>query len=232
MKKTNNKNRSLFTPEEEEALGGRFAASWPGRIGIVAAALFLCFLGVWMLTSVVAQAKNPAPWHGLVHLQKFIKGFHLAGVTMGMTPDMVRTLHPGMALADDSARDTRAIFVAGHIPYMVWFANLDGGQKAYRIRFHRHYDNDTINAALNEFGHKLGRPYSTACHRSELTSSSKTCVFKWLRNGVDVILTSRLVQAPDSEPRTTVTFTATDMQTAAKLRRYAAHPRFFGTAAR
>ncbi|MEQ8164461.1 MAG: hypothetical protein RIC93_00080, partial [Alphaproteobacteria bacterium] len=56
------------------------------------------------------------------------------------------------------------------------------------------------------------------CRRSELTSSSKTCVMRWLRHGVGVTLTSRLVESPDFRARTTVSFTATDIQTEAKLR--------------
>jgi hypothetical protein len=31
-------------------------------------------------------------------IHKFIKGFHLAGVTMCMTPDLVRSIHPKLGV--------------------------------------------------------------------------------------------------------------------------------------
>ncbi|MGA0394069.1 MAG: hypothetical protein ACO3MW_08425 [Rhodospirillales bacterium] len=73
---------SLFTPEEEAQLRGRFAGTWTSRLSILVAVLFLGFIGVWVFTSMIAQAKTTTPSQGLVTIHKFIKGFHLAGVSM------------------------------------------------------------------------------------------------------------------------------------------------------
>ena len=220
-------NVSLFTPEEEALLRGRFADTWTGRLSILVVAVFLGFLGVWVFTSMMAQAKTvsntPTPSQGLVHLHKFFKGFHIAGVTMGMTPNMVRTLHPKFEINLGNTQITRGSFVAEHTPYTVWFAKLAGyasrPRQVYRIRYHRRYSTDNENKALNDFGLKLGRPLSTSCTRSRLTTSSKTCIFKWLRNGVDVTMVNKLIHVINADPRIYVSITATDTLIAAKLKR-------------
>ncbi len=225
--KQRQKSASLFTVEEEELLRGRFADTWTGRLSILVVALFFAFLGIWAFTSMIAQAKTPAPWQNLVHLHKFIKGFHLAGVTMGMTPDMVRTLYPKLTLLSGDDQEQRGSFVANHTPYSVWFSNIagknnstpNGTPQAYRIRTHRHYNASDENEALNVFGRKLGRPLTSSCMRSRLTTSSKTCVFKWLRNGIDVTMVSKLIRFINADPRTYVSITATDTLTAAKIHR-------------
>ena len=147
---------------------------------------------------------------------------------MGMTPDMVRTLHPKLSFLAESETGAlpihRASFVANHTPYTVWFTNLTGSTaapgQAYRIRFHRHYNSSDENDALSEFGRKLGRPLSTSCMRSRLAASAKTCVFKWLRNGIDVTMVSKLIYFVNTAPRTYVSITATDTLTAAKLHKH------------
>ncbi len=170
----------------------------------------------------VAEAKRPPPWQNLVHVQKYFKGFHLAGVTMGMTPNLVRELHPQFALIPDSPLESRGQFVSAQTPYSVWFAKMGGQSMVYKIRFHKRYLSQDENEALGEFGRKLGRPLTTSCYRSQLAASAKTCVFKWLRNGIDVTLVSKLIRFSNVAPRTYVTITATDTHLAAKQRRQTA----------
>ena len=225
-RKSQKRAAALFTPEEEQLLKGRFADTWTGRLSILVVVLFLGFLGVWAFTAMIAHANTLAkttPSQGMLTIHKFIKGFHLAGVTMGMTPDMVRVLHPKMTLLPGNKNEQRGNFVDNHTPYTVWFTNItaknSATQQAYRIRYHRHYRTSDENEALNIFGRKLGRPLSTSCMRSRLVTSAKTCVFKWLRNGVDVTLVSKVIHFVNADPRTYVAITATDTLTAAKLKR-------------
>jgi len=167
----------------------------------------------------MAQAKTTVPSQGFITIHKFVKGFHLAGISMGMTPTMVRTIHPKFTILPGNGITIRGQFVDSHTPYTVWFAKTDKQPRAYRIRYHRHYQTSNENEALNIFGRKLGRPLSTSCMRSRLASSAKTCVFKWLRKGVEVIMVSKLIYFANADPRTYVSITATDIQTASKLKR-------------
>jgi len=155
------KDISLFTPEEEELLKGRFADTWTGRLSILVVALFLGFLGVWVFTSMMAQAKTTVPSQWFITIHKFIKGFHLAGISMGMTPDMIRTIHPKFTVLPGNGISFRGQFVESYTPYTVWFAKTDKQPSAYRIRYHRRYQTSDENEALNIFGRKLGRPLST-----------------------------------------------------------------------
>jgi hypothetical protein len=98
MAKQNQEDIALFTPQEEELLRGRFADTWTGRLSILVIALFLGCLGIWVFTSMMAQAKMTRPFLGMFTIHKFIKGFHLAGVTMCMTPDLVRSIHPKLGV--------------------------------------------------------------------------------------------------------------------------------------
>lgn len=213
------KDISLFTPEEEAQLRGRFAGTWTSRISILVALLFLGFLSVWVFTSMIANAKTTVPSQGLITIHKFIKGFHLAGVSMGMTPTMVRAVHPKLTTLPGTRYEFRGQFVDSHTPYTVWFAKTNNQPRAYRIRYHRRYHTSDENEALNIFGRKLGRPLSTSCMRSQLATSAKTCVFKWLRKGVEVTLVSKLIYFINADPRTYVSITATDLQVASKLKR-------------
>jgi hypothetical protein len=223
MSKSQAKHRpqdiSLFTPEEEAQLRGRFAGTWTSRLSILVAVLFLGFIGVWVFTSMIAQAKTTTPSQGLVTIHKFIKGFHLAGVSMGMTPEMVKTIHPKFTVLPGDDLTFRGQFVDSHIPYTVWFAKSARGPHAYRIRYHQRFQSSNENETLNFFGRKLGRPLSTSCMRSQLATSAKTCVFKWLRKGVEVTLVSKLIYFINADPRTYVSITATDLLTASKLKK-------------
>ena len=213
------KDISLFTPEEEELLKGRFADTWTGRLSILVVTLFLGFLGVWVFPSMMAQAKTTVPSQGFVTIHKLIKGFNLAGISMGMTPNMIRVIHPKLTVLPGNELSFRGQFVDRYTPYAVWFAKTDKQPRAYRIRYHRRYHTSDENEALNIFGRKLGRPLSTSCMRSRLAASAKTCVFKWLRKGVEVIMVSKLIYFVNADPRTYVSITATDIQIASKLKR-------------
>ena len=227
MAKQNQEDIALFTSQEEELLRGHFAATWIARLSILVIALFLGFLGIWVFTSMMAQAKMTTPSRGMITIHKFIKGFHLAGVTMGMTPDLVRSIHPKLGVEPGKRQITRGNFVANHTPYTVWFADLSRASsnhnnkrgQVYRIRYHRRYNISDENEALNIFGRKLGRPLSTSCLRGQLTASAKTCVFKWLRKGVEVTLVSKVINFINADPRVYVSITATDTLIAAKLKR-------------
>lgn len=154
--------------------------------------------------------------------------FKLSGVQLGMTPGMVRRLHPQAKITSDRRGETVMTLSTTRGMVVAWFnehgpvAEVDGQsvgderQRIYRLRRDEAYATFTEQDLMNSYGRRYGRPIEAKCERSQLGDSPR-CTYRWWGgNGIE--LTAILKQKIDTngQPYVLLTTIATNMQKSAR----------------
>lgn len=172
------------------------------------------------LSSRVVAAKPPPvkakPQHRPETKQQ--NGFAVGGVTFGMTPAMLRDVHPAAEIKG-AAQPGSVIgtFRTGGADYTVWFHKAETSPTAYRIRYSENLPRMDTDAILIRFGRLFGQPLAVDCRQTSAVAQKGKCRFKWMiRGGVDVEVRSHDREELNGEARTILTVTATDTVAASR----------------
>lgn len=135
---------------------------------------------------------NAIDWRMLGMTIRIGDGFTMGRVAFGMTPAMVRRLHPDHSAGADAYGRTVMTFAHDGGEYTVWFMDQAHRQQAFRIRFRRTVTDASEEQILATLGKRFGRPATGQCE-TQLSTAARDCFYTWRIASVDV---AALVQAP------------------------------------
>lgn len=184
--------------------------------GLIAFVVALLIAGAYLTYNALAD-RLPEPrlgGMGGAYSRVEVASFQLAGVSPGMTPAMVRKIHPdartraadgGMAVSSLSYRGAEAT---------VWHLSQADGQQAFRIRAVQTFNAAQESEILASMGQRYGRPLSDDCDISAVTGA-KDCRYAWRAQAIDLRARTRLTADGTLE----LTLTAEDVQLHARRKK-------------
>ncbi|MBC8268181.1 MAG: hypothetical protein H8E36_05490 [Rhodospirillaceae bacterium] len=195
--------------------------------GNIKTLVFLCLAALMALiffltfeTNIGAQIN----WRKMFFLKnKLEQTFKLGGVSLGMSPDVVRKRHPNLDLASLGRGETAATFKFDGAHYTVWFVNIGGHEKAYRMRYDQSFATRTEEDILDSIGDKHGKPGTSEC--SKAGDLARKCHFQWWPSGgIALNVSTTEVKSSLNHTRTDVTMIATDTYLDGKRMRNQSQP--------
>ena len=149
--------------------------------------VLLCLLGFLALTGFLFYKANygtDVSWVSLFFEQKVKKDkFKLEGVSLGMTPEMVRRLHSNLILTDRGDGEKKGTYVSEKGgAFTTLFLDADGGRKAYRMQFVQAYKSLTESEIIGRLSKGYGIPATSSCLRRAVRRILE-CRYSWLVSG-------------------------------------------------
>jgi len=180
----------------------------------VARLVILCLLSFTVLGAYLLYRSNLAvdvPWSELF-FQKNVKkeGFQIGGVKLGMTPDKVSRIHPGLSLTVVRTGGNLGTYVSKGGTYSVWFLDKQKGEKAYRIRYDQTFKNASETEILRRISSKYGHPATSECDGGVIAGARKCRYNWWAKGGVSLNVTIKETRAASGAVSTDFSLTATD----------------------
>lgn len=155
--------------------------------------------------------------------------FDIGGIRLGMTPSMVRRIHPEAKLIE--GRSGRQVLTVStkRGKLFAWMdendrpVEVDGKfvmeerQRIYRLRLDEVFSNLTEQDLMRLYGRAYGRPLEATCKRNQLGDTPR-CTYRWW-GGDGIELTATLKQKVDAKGQRYVLLTtiATNTQKIGKL---------------
>jgi len=161
--------------------------------------------------------------------------FDMGGVQLGMTPDMLRQLHPSAKSASGREGDKVMTLSTKRGMMVAWFSNdaklveVDGqiyaneSERIYRLRMDEAYASLTEQDLMRMYSRTYGRPLEATCERNQLGDTPR-CTYRWW-GGEGIELTAILKQKVDAngQPYVLLTTIATNTLKAAKQANVSSH---------
>jgi len=149
-------------------------------------------------------------WRKMFFLKNQIEQtFKLGGISLGMSPEVVRKRHPNLDLASLGRGETAATFNFEGAHYTVWFVTIDGHDKSYRMRYDQSFTTRTEAEILDSIGDKHGKPGTSECAKAG--DQARKCNFQWWPSGgISLNVSTTEVKSAAKLSRTDVTMIATD----------------------
>ncbi|NQU58286.1 MAG: hypothetical protein HQ513_13700 [Rhodospirillales bacterium] len=149
--------------------------------------------------------------------------FKLGGVSLGMSPETVRKKHPNLDLSSLGRSEAAATFKFEGAHYTVWFVNINGQEKAYRMRYDQSFTTRTEEEILDSIGDEHGKPGTSEC--SKAGDLARKCNFQWWPSGgIALNVSTTEVKSVSKKTRTDVTMIATDSYLDGKRMRLKSNP--------
>jgi|GEM_PF-1143559 len=179
----------------------------------IATLIYMCFaalLGLGIFLVFETKLGNQINWQNMFFLKnKIHQAFKLGNVSLGMSPDVVRKQHPNMSLAILAGGETAATFNYEGAHYTVWFIQINGVDKAYRMRYDQSFATRTEEEILDSIGDKHGKPGTSEC--SKAGDLARKCHFQWWPSGgIALNVSTTETTSTTGLTRTDVTMLATD----------------------
>lgn len=153
---------------------------------------------------------NQIDWRKIFFLKDEVKQtFNMGGVSLGMSPEMVRSKHPNLDLVKLGRGESAASFIFEGAQYVVWFVKINGHNKAYRMRYDQSFTTLREAEILESIGNEHGKPGTSEC--SKAGDMSRKCNFQWWPSGgIALNVSTTETKSPSYKTRTVVTMIATD----------------------
>lgn len=161
-----------------------------GALG--ALVLILTFVALIGFVVLKPSGVNKIDWRMLGIAVRGGEGFSMGKVTFGMTPAMVRRIHPNHTAGADAYGRTVMSFAHDSGNYTVWFLDQSNRQLAFRIRYRRTLVGTPEDQVLSALAARFGRPATGTCDPQMITRA-RDCNYTWRVSSVDV---RALIQAP------------------------------------
>ncbi len=188
--------------------------------------VLLCLLGFLALAGFLFYKANygaDVPWISLFfeHKAKVKRDkFKLEGVSLGMTPEMVRRLHSNLILTDRRDGEKKGTYVSEKGgAFTTLFLDEEGGRKAYRMQFVHAYKSLTESEIIGRLSKDYGIPTTSSCLRRAVRRI-RECRYSWLVSG-GVSLNALIRERRDNSGavRTELTLNAVDTNLEGKKKR-------------
>ncbi len=175
--------------------------------------LYLCCAALFGLgVFIVFETKvgDEIDWRRLFFQKEAEKqSFKMGNVSLGMTPDKVREQHPNLDLSNLGRGESAVTFNFEGAHYTVWFININGRDKAFRMRYDQSFRTRTEAEILESIGKKHGKPGTSEC--SKAGDQERKCHFQWWPfGGTALNVSTTEVKSGQGKSRTDVTMIATD----------------------
>ena len=195
--------------------------------GSIRTLVFFCLAALLALIAFLVFETNIGAeinWRKMFFLKnKLQQTFKLGGVSLGMSPDLVRKHHPNLDLSSLGRGETAATFKFDGAHYIVWFINIDGHEKAYRMRYDQSFATRTEEEILDSIGDKHGKPGTSECAKAG--DLARKCHFQWWpAGGIALNVSTTETKSASKQTRTDVTMIATDTYLDGKRMRNLSNP--------
>ena len=157
--------------------------------------------------------------------RKFVMG----GVHLGMTQQMVETIHPNAHTGIDRAGEPVITIPTANGIMVAWLINNNdvievGGkpvrddlQRVYRLRLDQAYASLNEHDIVSRYGHEYGRPIEAECARAGQGDTAR-CAYRWWGgDGIEVQAISKKKTDLNGRPYTQLTTIATNTIKSPKL---------------
>lgn len=184
---------------------------------LISIVIALLIVGVH-LTYKAMTAPLPEPrlnGMGMGYTRVEVASFQLAGVAPGMTPAMVRKVHPAARTRVTEGGVTVSSLSFRGADVTVWHLSQPDGQQAFRIRTVQTFDASREADVMASLGQRYGRPLSDDCDVSAVTGA-KDCRYSWRAQAIDLKAHVRQTAKGALE----LTLTAEDVQIHAFLKKH------------
>jgi len=210
----------------------------------IARLVILCLLSFVVLGAYLLYRSNlpmDIPWSELF-FQKNVKkgGFQIGGVKLGMTPNKVSKIHPGLSMTVVRTGGHLGTYVLKGGTYSVWFLDKQKGEKAYRIRYDQTFKGMSETDVLRKISSKYGHPATSDCDGGVIAGARKCHYTWWAKGGVSLKVSIKETKAASGAVSTDISLTAIDSYMEGKKARADSRPsriarpgsRYFQTADR
>jgi hypothetical protein len=175
--------------------------------------LFLCvaaLLGLGAFIIFETNVGSAIDWRKMFLMKEKEKtAFKLGNVSLGMSRERVKKQHPNLDFANLGRGESVTSFNFEGAHFTVWFININGSDKAFRMRYDQSYRTRTEAEVLESIGKIHGKPGTSECARAG--DQERKCHFQWWPSGGTALSVSTIeIKSNQKAVRTDVTMIATD----------------------
>ncbi|MHA1598580.1 MAG: hypothetical protein ACTSV1_07640 [Alphaproteobacteria bacterium] len=135
--------------------------------------------------------------------------FKMGGVSLGMSAKDIRLKHSNLNLNKVASGESIGSFSFDGANYTLWFVEIDGRDKAYRMRYDQAFTSRSEIEILDSIGDKHGKPGTSECTKAGV--DARKCHFQWWPSGgIALNVSTTETTKPGTKRRTEVTMIATD----------------------
>jgi hypothetical protein len=221
------KNRRASDRRKGDRRVGRRGRHKKDKGGGITTLIFLCVIALGALGAFLffkSGLGTGVNWYDMFFSKdKQRTTFQLGDVSLGMSSREVKKQHPNLDLVRLGNDESVAKFNTDGAHYVIWFVNINGREKAYRMRYDQRFASRTETELLASIGNKHGKPGTSEC--SKAGELARKCHFQWWPSGGTALTVSTTeVKSKTGKTSTDLTMIATDTYLDGKRMRLLSKP--------